>query len=205
VVLLRLCVGWHFLSEGAKKVTYDKAHDAWSIHVPTAAVMGQAKGPLAGIIQHQLPGRHDWESLLAVPEELTPAAGKQLNDWVGSYVKRRQAELKKVESKPVEIPEFAPYAKWATQIIKDWKAIHTRFTDIPSLSDEQRTRAAELFETREHLLADYLAEQSLDIQAYRHELWRLEKSLSAKGAKEVPFEQERIAEKMVDVGRTPRK
>lgn len=205
VVLLRLCVGWHFLSEGSKKVSYDKAHNTWSIHVPTAAVMGQAKGPLAGFIQNQLPGGHDWESLLAVPEELTPDSGQQLNDWVAAYVKRRQGELKKGEHKPVEIPEFAPYAKWATQILKDWIAIHTRLTNVLGLSEEQRAQAAVLFETRERHLADYLAEQSLDIQAYRHELWRLENTLSAKGAREIPFEQERVAEKMADVSGTPRK
>lgn len=205
IVLLRLCVGWHFLSEGAKKITYDKANESWSIHVPTAAVMGQAKGPLASMIKNQLPGGHAWESLLAVPEELTPESGKQLEDWVGAYVKRRQGELKKGEPKPVEIPEFAPYAPWAAQIIKDWKAIHTSFTDIPSLEDEPRARAAALFETREHHLADYLAQESLDIQAYRHELWRLENTESSPGANEIPFEQKRIAEKMADLGRTPRK
>jgi len=205
VVLLRLCVGWHFLSEGAKKVTYDKAHDSWSIHVPTEAVMGQAKGPLAGLIKNQLPGRHGWESLLAVPEELALDSGKQLNDWVGSYVKRRQGELRKGEHKPVETPEFAPHSKWEMQILNDWKAIHSSFTNVGSLSDEQRALAAKLFEVRERQLADYLAEQSLDIQAYRHELWRFGNSLSANGAGEIPFEQERIAEKMADVGRTPRK
>lgn len=205
VVLLRLCVGYHFLSEGSKKVTYDKAHKTWSIHVPTAAVMGQAKGPLAGFIQNQLPGGHGWQSLLAAPEELTPESGKQLNDWVGAYVKRRQGELGKGVPKEVEIPEFAPYSEWAKQIVADWKAIHTSFTGVKGLDEEQIAEAAALFEERERRLADYLAEESLDIQAYRHELWRLEKSAEASGASEVPFKKERLAEKTAEVSRTPRK
>ncbi len=205
LVLLRLCVGWHFLSEGAKKVSYDPGRKAWSIHVPTAAVLGQAKGPLAGFFQSRLPGGHGWQTLLAVPEELTPASGEQLENWVGRYVKRRQAELKKGESKPVEIPDFAPYATWAEQILADWRGIQKRFTDLSDLSEEQRKEAAERFETRERYLADYLAEESLDIQAYRHELWRLKKASAAGGADEIPFQQERIAEKTAEVARTPRK
>lgn len=144
IVLLRLCIGWHFLSEGAKKLSYDRGSDSWSINVPTAAMLGQAKGPLAGFIQHQLPGGHGWQSLLAVPQEMTPEAGQQLNDWVAEYVKRRQAELSKGEHKPVEIPDFAPYANWYEQIIADWKAIHTSFTKVSGLKKEQLAEAATL-------------------------------------------------------------
>ncbi len=205
LVLLRLCVGYHFLSEGSKKVTYDKAHKTWSIHVPTAAVMGQAKGPFAGFIQNQLPGGHGWQSLLAVPEEMTSDSGQQLNDWVGAYVKRRQSELGKGVHKEVEIPEFAPYSEWAKQITTDWKAIHTSFTSVKGLDEEQIADAAALFEVRERRLADYLAEESLDIQAYRHEVWRLEKAGAASGAAEIPFRKERLAEKTAEVSRSPRK
>ncbi|MCA9231354.1 MAG: DoxX family protein [Planctomycetales bacterium] len=204
IVLLRLCIGWHFLSEGAKKLSYDRGSDSWSINVPTAAMLGQAKGPLAGFIQHQLPGGHGWQSLLAVPQEMTPEAGQQLNDWVAEYVKRRQAELSKGEHKPVEIPDFAPYANWYEQIIADWKAIHTSFTKVSGLKKEQLAEAATLFEVREQFLADYLAEESLDIQAYQHELWRLAQAAS-QGENRAPFEQERIADKTAEVGRTPLK
>lgn len=205
LVLLRLCIGWHFLSEGAKKVTYDRGRDSWSINVPTAPMLGQAKGPLAGFFHSQLPGDHSWRSTLAVPQELTPASNQELRSWVEGYVKRRQAELKKGEHKPVEIPEFAPYAQWAKQILADWRNILKRFTDVSDLSDEQREQAAKQFEQRERSLADYLAEESLEIQAYQYELWRLENAKATSGAEEIPFEQERIAQKAAETSRDPLK
>ena len=175
LVLMRVCLGWHFFSEGAKKVTYDRGRQTWTINVPTAAVLGQAKGPLAEFYHSQIPGGHGWQSMLAVPVELTPESNQQLTDWITKYVKRRKGEIKSGKHKEVEIPEFSPYADWAKQIRADWKAILTQLTNAAELSEEQGKRAAEAFEKRERDLADYLAEECLEIQAYQHELWRLKK------------------------------
>lgn len=205
LVLLRLCVGWHFFSEGVKKVSYDQSTGEWSLNVPTEGLLRQAKGPLAGFFQNRIPGGHQWQSTLAVPEELTPESGKQLTNWASGYVKRRQSELAIGKHTAVKIPKFVPYAAWLAEIEADRRATHERFTKIAGLTDEQRSQAAEIFERRQSQLADYLVGEALDMQAYRHQLWQLEQMQETPGANEVPYKAERLAQKQAEVARTPQK
>ncbi len=205
LVLLRLCVGWHFFSEGIKKVSYDRGNDTWSIQVPTEFLFGAAKGPLAGVFQSFIPGEHDWRGTLATSHELTPSSGEELAGWVTAYVKRRQGELKKGTPTEVEFPEFAPFSAWYTQIDADRRKLQKRFTDVGGLGEEQRTQAAEVFERRDHQLRDYLAGESIDMQAYQHNLWRLAKMEEVPGSGEVPFMEKRLATKAAETSGTPRK
>ena len=205
IVLLRLCVGWHFFSEGIKKVSYDRSNDAWSIQVPTEFIFGAAKGPLAGTFQSFIPGEHGWRDTLATPQELTPASGEQLAGWVTGYVKRRQNELAKGTPTAVDFPEFVPFASWFAAIDADRRKLQKSFTDIDGLSDEQRAQAADVFERNNLHLADYLAGESVDMQNYQHNLWRLSQMTAAPGSSEVPFKEKRLATKSSETNSAPRK
>lgn len=204
-MLLRLCVGWHFFSEGVKKVSYDRSAGEWRLNVPTEGFLRQAKGPLAGFFLNRVPGGHQWQANLVVPVELTPESGEELADWVTGYVKLRQRELSSGKHSEVEIPEFVPYAAWFAEIETGRRAVLQRFTNVAGLTDEQRTQAAAVFERRQSQLADYLAGEALDMQAYRHELWRLETMQDAPGADEVPYQKQRVAQKRAETDRTPLK
>ncbi len=205
LVLLRICIGWHFFNEGAKKFSYDVGRQEWSIVVPVEGFFRMAKGPLSGFLHNQLPGDHHWQSLLATPREMTPASDEQLKSWVTSYVSRRQKEIKIAKPTDVEIPEFVPFAAWEKRITDDWRASHQRFVGLSALDDSQRKQAAGLYARRRHQLADYLVGESLEIQTYQHELWRLAESQKVAGADQVPFKQKRIAAKKAELARTPLK
>ena len=209
LVLLRLCIGWHFFSEGTKKVVYDDSRETWKLEFSSAGFLSQAKGPMAGFFQSQLPSGHHWQKLLVVPSELTPEKGAKLGSWAGSYVKRRKDQLKKgiqeVGKFPEDGAEFIPYLAWQQQILDDWRVLQKQFTDVSGLDVDQRKQAADMFEQRHVQLTDYLVQQSLDIQAWQHELWRLENEKALPSANGLPFQEERIAEKKMEVGGTPRK
>ena len=164
-----------------------------------------AKGPFAELFHSQLPNQYGWRSKLAVPRELTPELEEQWSKWVGDYVKRRQAEIKRGKPTPAKTPDFAPYADWATEIEKHWRDTQKRFTEIGQLSDEQRAQSAKLFEQQCRQLADYLAGESLDIQNYQHQLWRLKKAEAAPGADKIPYRKRRIEQKTADTTRLPYK
>ncbi len=205
LVLLRLCVGWHFFSEGIQKVSYDRHSGQWSLDFSAEGFFRGAKGPLAGFFWNRVPGEHDWRNTLATPRELTPSSGEELANWVTGYVKRRQSELKNGTPTEVIIPEFVPFSAWFENIDIDRRKLQRRFTDVSGLTDEQREQAAEVYERRNRQLADYLAGESVDMQAYQHDLWRLENMAAAPGASEVPFQEERLATKTVETSRAPLK
>jgi uncharacterized membrane protein YphA (DoxX/SURF4 family) len=200
LLFLRLCVGWHFFSEGLEKVSYDRSTGQWQLDFSAAGFLTQAKGPLAGLFLNRVPGGHRWQATLAVPEELTPASGDRLAAWVADYAKRRPAE-----STQIEVPDFVPYAAWFAQIESDRRVLHERFTKVAGLTDEQRAAAAAIFERRQRQLADYLAGEAPQMQAYQHELRRLEHLEQSPGADEVPFLEQRVVQKQAETSRTPLK
>jgi len=190
-------------------VVYDKGQDTWKVEFSSAGFLSQAKGPMAGFFQSQLPSGHQWQSLLVVPEQLTAESGAKLGSWAGSYAKRRKSELGSGKHSEVQFSdeerEFVPHAKWQEQIIADWAETQRRFNNVPGLSEDQQKQAVALFEQRQRQLADFLVQDSLDIQTWRHELWRLENNKSEPGANGLPFQEERIAEKSMETKGTPRK
>ena len=95
LVFLRLVVGWHFFSEGAKKFEYDTGRHELKMTFSAEGFFNGAKGPLAGFFQSQAPTTHDWRELLAQPQQMTPEASDKLTAWVTRYVARRKSELAK--------------------------------------------------------------------------------------------------------------
>jgi uncharacterized membrane protein YphA (DoxX/SURF4 family) len=79
LVLLRLCIGWHFYSEGTHHVT-----DAgWS----SEGFLKAAKGPLAEKYRAVLPDFHGWEKTLYAIGEKDPvaAAAQRISDGFETY------------------------------------------------------------------------------------------------------------------------
>jgi uncharacterized membrane protein YphA (DoxX/SURF4 family) len=72
------------------------------------------------------------------------------------------------------------------------------------LNDDQRKQAEEIYKRYELHLADFLAEESVAIEAYQHELWRLEQAQSRPGSGEVPFEIARLTDLDTRLSSTPR-
>lgn len=205
LLLLRVCVGWHFFAEGLEKISVDEHSGEMNVVFSAEGFFRIATGPLADTFHSFVPGEHDWQHSLAVPNELTPESLQKLESWVGSYVKRRQTELAKRAPTEVEVPEFLPYAAWYENIDANRRQLLTSFTRVKGLSEEQAEQAATVYESRARQLADYLAGESLDIQTYQHELWRLKNMEAVPGAADIPFRSSRIAEKDADTSREPRK
>ncbi len=203
IVFLRLCVGWHFFSEGVEKVSYDRDNKEWNLEFSAEGFFRQAKGPLSQLCQGRFPGEHRWQDHLAVAEEMNSSSNERLSAWAEAYVKRRQSELAKGLHPEAEIPDHVSFAAWLNRIDRDRRKTLKRFTDITQLSEQQRQQAAKVYERRRSQLVDYLVGESLDIQAYRHELWRLKILEQSPGADEVPFLVNRTSQKNAEISRSP--
>lgn len=177
LVLLRLALGWHFFSEGSKKLIYSKTTGQVELNVPTAALFLQARGPLAPYFKSQVPGFHDWQDLLVVPRS-----------W-----------------EETEASETSPSAAWQERIEANWRDTLEKVVKTPGLSDEQQAAAAEIYEKRVEDLAYLLAEERTAIAEMQHEYWRLEQWKEAPQAGELPFHDERIAEKEAELRSEPLK
>jgi len=205
LLLLRFCLGWHFFSEGTKKLSYDQGRQEWNLDFSAEGFFRGATGPFAGLFKSQLPGFYDWENLLAVPRQSTPPSEAELTKqraWISDYTSRRkrvEAENEKkkkagepLEPLPIELPEFAPYKAWGEKIIAGLRSKLKKFTDLSGISEEQSAAAADLFIARHQQLADFLDEQAEAVEEYQHELWRLQGMAGQGGADEIPFRQERV-------------
>ncbi len=207
LVFLRLVIGWHFFSEGMKKFDYDAGSQEWQISPKFAAInegfLNGAKGPLASFFQNQAPTTHDWRKHLPVAKEMTPRDLEKLTAWVTRYVARRQKELTAGKPTVPEFVDFVPGAAWAERIRSDWKQTAERFLALKQLSKAERAVGEAALLKQELNLADFLAENALDIQAYQHELWRVKQAKLETGATEIPFRTERLATKEAETARTP--
>ncbi len=207
LLVLRLCIGTHFFSEGTKKLVYDKADQQWSLNpeftAKTEIVFRNATGPFAGWYKKQLPGFYDWENTLATPRESKPLSSEDAfaqQDWQNDYVTRRTQAKKEKQPVPIEIPDFAPYKAWAENVVEGLRGKLKNYTDLSGISKEQAEIAAKHFIERHQQIADFLGGESESIAEYRHELWRLEQMEKFGSAKEVPFESERVAAKRSETG-----
>lgn len=203
IVFLRLCAGWHFFNEGVKKLEYDSGRSETKLVFSAEGFLNGAKGPLADFFQNQAPTTHQWRKSLAVSQKLDPAKSDKLQAWAVSYVKRRQEELKAGKSSEPQFSDLSPAASWRETIVADWDATLDRFQRIKGVSDETRKEAETLVAKYKQYLIDFLAEISLDVEAYQHNLWRLEQAKNAPEAGEVPFVDERITAQQAEVDRTP--
>jgi uncharacterized membrane protein YphA (DoxX/SURF4 family) len=208
LVTLRLVVGWHFFSEGRKKLTYDPRTGSYEVSFSAENFLAGAKGPLADTMLGFAPGTHNWRRFLAQPrqdEPLSPEEEVRRAEWSYDYAQRRSAAATEKKPIPIEMPEFAPYAEWGRKVGMDWKALADYFVESQSLTEAQRAEVTAKLDLRRQQLADYLAGESAAIADYRHELWRVEQMEQAPIAGEVPFQNERIAQKTAELRATPRK
>ena len=178
LVLLRLAIGWHFLSEGGEKLAYDPETGRYSVTFSAEGFLAGAQGPLAGLMEGLAPGEHRWRQLLAVPQQDKPLA-----------------EDEQTESHP-------PYHAWHQQIVADWHEAANRAKG--DLAEGQLADADAALAAHEQQLAEYLAEIEADVTDYQHELWRLEQWEHDPKAGELPYFDERIATKRAEVNRLPR-
>ena len=198
LLLLRLCIGWHFFSEGTKKLTYDEARSEWNLNFSAEPFLRQATGPLAGLLKNRLPGFHDWENLLATAKQSKPLTSTEISErqaWHKQYQQRRVTAEQEKKPEPIEFPDYAPYTAWANRIVADLRPHLKAFTEVNGISDAQSAQAAERFQARHQQLADFLSEEEESIAAYQHELWRLSNMQSLGGADDIPFRQQRVAAK----------
>ena len=202
LLLLRLCLGWHFFSEGTKKFSYDRGNRLWSVDFSAENFFRQATGPLAGLYKNQIPGFHNWQVLLAVPREnltLSPEKLAERSSWDAEYKRRRDTAEKAGEPLPVEFPDYAPYSAWAEQIAEDMRAKLKAFTEVFGIDEKQQSAAAEAYHRRKQQLADFLNEEGGAIEDYQHDLWRLQNAKAQSGAKEIPFRAKRVTAKQKEL------
>jgi uncharacterized membrane protein YphA (DoxX/SURF4 family) len=206
LVLLRLVVGWHFFTSGMEKIEYDQRAKQVRMPFTAAPFLSNAKGPLANFFHSQAADGHDWQLLLAAPQQnapLAPAEAKERAAWAADY-QRRRADAEKNESPPpVEFPPFASYFGWASRITHDWDLVLKQVESIAGLAEEQKQAAENALAVRRQQLADYLADENEEIVDYQHQLWRLDNWRSSPEA-DVPFEELRIAKKTTESDGAPR-
>ena len=203
LLLLRLCIGWHFFSEGTKKLTYDQGRQEWQLNVPTEMVFRSATGPFADLMKDQLPGFYDWENLLAVPAQSQPLDSEALaqrDAWQRDYASRRSRAKKENQPEPIEFPESAPYKAWGEKIVEGMRERLEKFNNLDGISEAQGAEAADVFVARHQQLADFLATEAEAIEEYQHELWRQQQLETQPGTDDIPFRQKRLAAKRSETG-----
>lgn len=202
IVLLRLVVGWHFYSEGTKKLAYDKGTGDLRVAFSAEPMLRTAVGPLAERIKGNLPNFHQWETLLAVRKSAADAAADapERAKWEAEYARRRRAATDKKETPPVEFAPTGPATKWATRVEADWTKVVDDFKSLPGMTEEQLAAANAALAHRRQQLADYLAGEDGTIAEWQHELSRLRDWQEAPTAVTLPFQAARITEKKAETG-----
>jgi uncharacterized membrane protein YphA (DoxX/SURF4 family) len=113
LVALRIAVGWHFYSQGLKKLDDPK--------FSSEGFLRQAKGPLAPMYQGMIPDFHGWDAAM---DEL-------LAD--------NQAEPKDIRQ--VLAAKDNPLARWSDQVKQDWGAYVAKAASHYDLQTHPGTRA----------------------------------------------------------------
>ncbi|MCA9237486.1 MAG: hypothetical protein KDA44_18555 [Planctomycetales bacterium] len=197
IVVLRLAAGWHFWCEGTKKLAYDSDGHLY-VAFSAEGFFKQAVGPFAGFFHSKLPDFHQWQTLLAKPQEQTEQSAAEIAQWAAGYDAAQVRAAREKKTAEAEIPELAPYHAWATQVIDDLQAVQEKLAKSSAMTDEARAAAAAQFEFRKRQLAEYLATEATAIAEWQHELWRLKHWEESPEAGDLPFTEERIAEKKAE-------
>jgi len=201
LVILRLCVGWHFYREGTEKLAYNPVTGKVSVAFTAEPMLRLAVGPLAPKIREELPNFHYWETKLAKPWQLRPLAKveeEKLEKWEREFAAREREAKEKGEPPPFEFSPRLSYSEWANQVVKDWQATVEGVKAIEGMSEEQQKAADAILAVRRSQLKDYLAGEATAIAEWQHELFRLQQWESAEGARGIPFEEARISEKRAE-------
>lgn len=202
IVLLRLAVGWHFYSEGVKKL-----EPGFS----SAGFLRGAKGPMAPLYTQFVASAHGFDDEVAVPRKLgsmTVEEGEANAEWRKRY--RRELKIAEREGRviPLEYPPNSSYTGWIASILASWESQRDdlKSTLGAAIDQEQETTDAEIdaiYLERRNQLVRYLANEESNIDEYRHELWRVDQAEQSP-EREVAFQEDRIAEKQAETARTAR-
>lgn len=189
IVLLRLATGWHFYSEGLKKLEPDFS---------SAPVLRSAVGPLAPMFYSYLPDPYDYAARLASPREAESISVDQLaenTDWQKAYSQRVSEATKGKQIPLAEFPPNGPYSEWAEEIVAGW----AEKRDLAAKRTGATDKAEAIY--RKHLqnLADYFAANEDEIKLFRHELWRVETMRAEPGAGEIDYLNQRIDDKSAEI------
>ncbi len=180
LVVLRLCIGWHFFKEGAAK---HRKPDSFT----AAGFFRQARGPLAKRLHMMADDGHRWSELLARPlRDAREPAGE-------------------ASEPPDAVAAQPPYKEWQDQILRDWRGFLTQCIDAGELTEQQKETAAEIYAFHAERLANYLEQEQDDITTYRNELYRLEQWKNEPTTGEVPYQDNRIVAKEAEVEAMPGK
>lgn len=166
-MLLRVAVGLHFFTQGSEHL----GDRDWS----SAGFFRASKGPLSGVYHGLVPDTsHGWDATLGEPHRNEPKQAK-------TGTKERAEE------------DAAVYAAWQEKVRLDWASLREQIAQFYSFDEAQNEQASQRYEVYVDKLDKYLAENQEDLEAYRHDLYRLETMKSEEPAGEVPFGAERIA------------
>ncbi|MCG8587391.1 MAG: DoxX family protein [Pirellulales bacterium] len=167
LVLLRVVVGLHFFTQGSKHL----GDRNWS----SAGFFRAAKGPLAGLYHGLVPDTSDgWDATVGTPLKSEPKTAEP-----GTQERAEQ--------------DAKVFAEWQEKIALDWASLREQISQNYSFDEAQNEQANQRYIVYVDKLAKYLSENQEDIEAYRHDLYRLEQMSDAEPADEVPYGAERIA------------
>lgn len=198
VVALRLATGWHFYSEGVKKL-----EPGFS----SAGVLRAATGPLAPLYHGMVTGPHGTFAILSEPQKegtLSAEQAAELAKWQAEYAKAVVPAIKNGDLLPTEVSPHASYAAVLENLRKSWDQGLQRLGNH-GVSDEQLAEAKQIQERELGDLLYYFYTEGPAIDELRHEAWRLEQLREeAIGKKPAPFLHDRIKKKSAEVWKTMR-
>ena len=198
IVLMRLAVGWHFYTEGIKKLEPG---------FTSAGLLQAAKGPLAPMYYSFLPNPSGYAERLATPKKYEPLTRNQADEtteWQVAYATRQKESIKAKELPLAEFPPHAPYTEWAEAVKTEWESKRDAAVKMAGGEEAAKEQAENAYRTRLQQLADFLAGEAGAIADFRHELWRIERMRDQPGAEEIDYREERIESKGAEIFRQAR-
>lgn len=200
IVAMRLAAGYHFFSEGLKKLSPDFTSEHF---------LRAAKGPLADELHAMAPGPHGAYELLARPKKWDSLSEEQAEEqaaWRSEYDGLIVKAKKDNEVLDAQFPPYAPYRDWAVQIDKDWQRQHDAFVSATRADDDAKRAADRAYRGAKLQLSEYLASVDEEIEEYQHKLFLLEElrdQVDDRGGT-LPYLDDRIKSQETETAAAPR-
>ncbi len=196
VVALRLATGWHFYSEGVKKL-----EPGFS----SAGVLRAATGPLAPLYHGMVTGPHDAFSILSAPLKegaRSPEEASEIAKWQSEYAKAAAEAIKKGEPLPIEVSPHASYASLLANVRENWEQGLERLRQH-GVAEEPMARAEQIMKRELGDLLYYFYGEGSAVDELRHEAWRLDQMREEViGESPAPFLHDRIKKKEAKIQKT---